>query len=241
MPRALSIALALLVALAAPHSFEARGDESAAKLVDLRPEFERLKLTRKSQGRRNTCSVFTTVGAMEFALSKKHDRAHPLSEEYLNWACNQVIGNKTADRGQFFHHLLQGFEKYGICLEAEMPYARKFHPEFEPSARAQKSAKQVQRLGMKARWIKRNDGTTGITEAQLEEIKKTLRLGWPVCAGSFHSVLFVGYQDDKALPGGGRFFVHDSANLRHKPMHYAEARKRLCDLLWYEVDLPKRR
>src|SRR5438132_10068920 len=63
------------------------------KSVDLRRQFKEWKLLPKSQGHRNTCSVFTTTAALEFAVSKHTGRGTRLSVEYLNWACNQVIHN----------------------------------------------------------------------------------------------------------------------------------------------------
>jgi hypothetical protein len=93
--------------------------------VDLRTQFAKWKLPPRGLGTRNTCSVFVTVGAFEFALSKQHDRGMPLSVEYSNWACNQVIRNSTRDRGQFFHDLLKGYEKHGLCRDELMPYEEK--------------------------------------------------------------------------------------------------------------------
>ena len=90
--------------------------------VDLRPVFKRWNLCLKSQGARNTFSVFVTTGALEFAASKHYSKGTRLSVEYLNWACNQVIRNQKDDRGQFFHDLLKGFQKHGICSEVNMPY-----------------------------------------------------------------------------------------------------------------------
>src|SRR4051812_35065303 len=52
------------------------------KAVDLRPIFKRWNLAPKRQGARNTCSVFTTTGALEFAVSKHYDRGTRLSVEY---------------------------------------------------------------------------------------------------------------------------------------------------------------
>jgi hypothetical protein len=234
-----SITLLALVALLPVAVGEEEPRAAAAtSRVDLRPEFERLGLPWKGQGRRNTCSVFTTVGAIGFAVSKRLGESRPASEEFLNWAANQVVGNRTDDRGQFFHHLLEGFRRHGVCAEAEMPYAATFHPEYEPSVRAIESAKRTRDLGLRPRWIRENDGTKGITQAHLEEIKATLRRGWPVCGGSFHSVLFVGYEDDPALDGGGQLLVRDSANPGAPPMSYAEALGRLCDVVVYEIDLP---
>ena len=74
------------------------GEAGVASQVDLRTNFVKWRLPLKKQGARNTCSVFTTVAGMEYALSKKFDSGIRLSEEYLNWACNQVIHNTTNDQ-----------------------------------------------------------------------------------------------------------------------------------------------
>src|SRR5690606_10355219 len=123
--------------------------------VDLRPELDRLGLGPRRQGRRNTCSVFTTAAVFEFALAKHRGEGAPLSVEYLNWACNQVIGNKTQDRGQFFHHLLRAYDQYGICTEDEMPYKRRFDPELEPTETARENAKALRETPFQIHWIKR--------------------------------------------------------------------------------------
>jgi hypothetical protein len=211
-----------------------QGTASAA--VDLRPNFKRWQLPLKKQEARNTCSVCTMTAAFEYALSKKLDRGIPLSAEYLNWACNQVIGNKTEDRGQFFSDLGKGFEHFGICVEAAMPYAPRFDPGYSPSQQAFGSAREVMRQGLRIHWTKPNDGKIGITPAHLEQIKATLRAGWPVCAGSAHSVLVVGYRDDPVQPGGGVFFTRDSGTGKEAMLNYADAKAKLCDLLW--IDAP---
>ena len=212
---------------------------SAASEVDLRPGFEQWKLPPKKQGARNTCSVMTTVGAMEYALAKKLNRGIPLSAEYLNWACNKIINNSTEDRGQFFHDLVKGYELYGVCTEAEMPYATNFMPGYQPSARATNDAGVIHSYGLRPHWLKPYDGKTGVSDDHLEQIRATLRKGWPVCAGSFHSVLFVGYKDAASLEGGGGFYVRDSGEGKQGIMSYKEARERLCDLLWFDTEEPK--
>lgn len=89
--------------------------------------------------------MFVTVGAFEFALSKRHDRGMPLSVEYSNWACNQVIRNSTVDRGQFFHDLLKGYEKHGLCCDELMRYEEKFQ-NTQPSNAARRDADANLRL-----------------------------------------------------------------------------------------------
>ena len=228
MPYARVLALALC--LAAPAG---RSQAPVPAFVDLRPVFASLRIPVRSQGARGTCSVFTVTGALEYVVSKELRRSLPLSPEYLNWAANQVTHNANGD-GHFFSDLWNGFEKYGICREADMPYAPKLDPAAQPSPAARRFAERIRRMGLRMHWIRPNDGTQGVTEAQIEQCKAVLRAGWPVCAGSYHSVLLVGYQDDAALAGGGQFLIHDSGTGREGRMTYGEAIGRLCDLLWIE-------
>ena len=177
----------------------------------------------------------TTAGAMEYTLSRKFNQGMPLSAEYLNWACNQVIHNTSQDRGQFFNDLLRGYERFGVCADAEMPYAKRFLPNYQPSAQATNHASVIRSYGLRSHWIKPNDGKKRVSDEHLDEIKATLRKGWPVCAGSFHSVLFVGYREDSSLEGGGGFYFRDSASGREDVMSYKEAKGRLCDVFWFDV------
>ena len=173
---------------------------------------------------------------MEYALSKKLDRRLRLSEEYLNWSCNQIIKNSTQDRGQFFSDLLKGYERHGICPEGDMPYAKAFSGANQPTARAISDAQLVKHYGLRANWIKPNDGKVGITDGHIELMKAILRNGWPVCAGSGHSVLVVGYTDDPVSTGGGHFLLRDSGGGNEQTMTYKAAKARLCDLLWYDTE-----
>lgn len=205
--------------------------------VDLRPQFEEFGLGPRRQGRRNTCSVFTTVAAMEFALARQTDKGEPLSVEYLNWACNQVINNKTQDRGQFFHHLLKAYDKYGICAEADMPYTRRFDPELAPSDEAKQKAKDLFARGFEIHWINPWKRKQGLREEQLTEVKKVLAAGWPLAAGSNHSRLLVGYEDDPEQPGGGILLTKDSGSGKFSQVTYEFARTQINDVFWVELPL----
>jgi hypothetical protein len=209
-------------------------DKALPKQVDLRTQLERWNLAPRRQGRRNTCSVFVTAGAFEFALSKHHDRGVPLSVEYLNWACNQVIGNATADRGQFFHDLLKGYEQHGLCREELMPYERRFRNS-SPTVDAIADATDARKLDFKIHWIRQWSKDSGLTNEQFDETRKTLARGWPVCAGSNHSRLFVGYVDDENEPGGGKFITRDSGIGRYGEVTYEWARQNVYDLFWVEL------
>lgn len=203
-------------------------------VVDLVPEMTRIGFVPRGQGARNTCSVFTTMGVLEYAAYQRTGDARKLSVDYLNWACNQVIGNQTEDRGQFFKDLLQGFEQYGICREDEMPYRPAFEPDYAPADEARKTAEGIRSLGLTVHWVNPL-GKGCITREQLDEIRGVLASGYPVAAGSYHSVLLVGYIDDPAEPGGGSFLIRDSGGPGHYfEMSYEEALGRVGDVFWVE-------
>jgi hypothetical protein len=224
---------------AGPKAGESKPDQLPAE-VDLRPALEKFGLGPRRQGRRNTCSVFTTAAAFEFALAKHRGEGEPLSVEYLNWACNQVIGNKTEDRGQFFHHLLRAFRQHGVCAESDMRYRRRFDPEFSPSDDAKKHAKEIGNEAFDVHWIKRIRPEARLTDEQFLEIKQTLAKGFPVAAGASHSRLFVGYKNDETKPGGGIFFTKDSGEGRFAEVTYEFAKKELNDAFWVEITAAKR-
>lgn len=199
--------------------------------VDLREWFTRWNLPAVGQGNRNTCSVFTTTAAIEFALAKSRNRGERLSVEYLNWACNQITGNRQ-DVGQFFHNLQAGFEKFGICAEADMPYRAAYNPADVPGAAARKRAEALRTAGLRFNWIQKIQPRPGLSDAHLAEIKAVLATGFPVAAGASHSRLIVGYEDNPALAGGGRFFTKDSGSGRFDEVTFQFAKTQMSDLFW---------
>jgi len=224
--------------------------------VDLRPIFDHWDFPLRAQGDRNTCSVFTITGAIEFALAERQTHATRLSVEFLNWASNSTIG-KNRDGG-FFSDLWKGFESYGICEEADMPYAREFDPKLRPSEAVVEHAGEIRKVGLQLHWIKRWNPNKGLTDAQFAEVKQTLRRGWPVCGGFLwpkqerwkegvlqmapragvrdgHSVLLVGFRDDPAQPGGGVFLIRNSYKaLRDGAMSYQYVRRYMNDAVWID-------
>jgi hypothetical protein len=203
--------------------------------VDLRPRFEHFGLAARSQGARNTCSVFTTAGTLEFALAVREGRGEPLSAEYLNWACNRTIGNRTEDRGQFFHNLLKAFARYGICPESAMPYQPRFDPQLAPSTAAVARATAIRDEGFEIHWISPWNEVQGLTDAKMRAIREVLAAGWPVAAGSDHSRLLVGYGDDPAEAGGGHFLTRDSGSGSFDRVTYEFVRTKVSDVFWVEA------
>jgi hypothetical protein len=224
--------------------------------IDLRPQFERFGFKPGLQGERGTCSVFTLLGAIEFAFARQSGTSPRLSVEFLNWASNKACGDRND--GGFFSDLWKGLEGYGVCTAALCPYQSRFDVEFSPSPEALAEAKTRLNVGLRTRWIKEWNVHTGLTDAQLHDIRRTLQTGWPVCGGfrwpiheqwvdnvlqlcppdavrDGHSVLLVGYRDRRDLPGGGAFIFRNSGgNGRDGLMPYAYALTNMNDAVWIQ-------
>lgn len=235
--------------------FRADGNALPAS-VDLRSMFADRDLPLRLQGKRGTCSVFTVVGALEYALARAQQRGLVLSVEFLNWASNDATKN-TADGG-FFSDLWAGFVAHGICAEADFPYRRSYNPDLRPDAATRRKARPLAGAGLRLHWIKPWDVKTGLTDAQFSAIKETLAKQWPVCGGfrwpkderwtdgvldmrppdgvfDGHSVLLVGYRDDPQLPGGGVFLIRNSGKGNpDAAMSYEYVRAYMNDAAWVE-------
>lgn len=100
---------------------------SYAEVVDLRS-----KMTKtKSQGERNTCSVFAATALMEFLLFEKNEKTVDLSEQFLYWSAK--TNSLKSDMLKSFHlnnDSLAGFLAVetlisGVALESSWPYESK--------------------------------------------------------------------------------------------------------------------
>jgi hypothetical protein len=205
-------------------------------VADLRPDFQKYGLKPRLQGERGTCSVFTTVGALEFGLSRKLHKSTILSVEFMNWASNQVADN-TAD-GSFFADCLDGIRQYGLCPDAMMRYQATPDPNRKPSPMALKNAEVLLPEftdSLQVHWIMPpGNGDPGLTDRQFAEVKATLARGYPVAFGSGHSILLVGYQDRANRPGGGEFFVKDSQRPEFTTYSYEHVKTKPYDVFWVE-------
>jgi hypothetical protein len=233
-----------------------------AAAVDLRSLFNQWDLSPSRQGERPTCSVFTVVGALEFAIAKRQGRCPRLSVEFLNWAANQAVGD--TDDGAFFSDLWSGFAIHGICGASDLPYRPTLDPALQPAAGVLAAAKTRLNLGLRLNWIKEWNVNTGLTDAHVLAIRRTLESGWPVCGGfrwprqeqwveevlqmcpanavrDGHSVLLVGYRDDPVQPGGGIFFFRNTSREgRDGGMPYDYARAYMNDAAWVDYDSARR-
>ena len=258
---ALSLSFSLEAQPAASHSESTRATlphPTASAAVDLRPTLEQYGLLPRRQGGRPTCSAFTVVGALEFAVAKRQGHTPRLSIEFLNWAANRACGDHQD--GGFFSDLWKGFAASGICTEDDMPYAAKLDLKAQPSAGALADAKTRLALGLRLHWIKEWNVNTGLTDGHFSGIKRTLASGWPVCAGlrwpkqerwvehvlqtcpadavrDGHSVLLVGYRDDAVQLGGGVFIFRNTAgDGQDGMMPYGYAREYMNDAVWIDYE-----
>ena len=228
--------------------------------VDLRPAFDKWGLARRTQGKRNTCSVFTVAAALEFAAAIKQGHAERFSVEFLNWGANKVVGED--EDGAFFSDLWKAFAVYGICREQTLPYRAEFNPALAPASEALAEAKTRLALGLRHHWIKEWNVKTGLTDEHLLAIKRTLSQGWPVCGGfrwpkqpkwsddvlqmcpadavyDGHSILLVGYRDETNQSGGGVFLFRNTNNGgRDGFMPYTYAQAYMNDAVWIDSDAP---
>lgn len=203
--------------------------------TDLRPRFEAYGLPPRGQGPRPTCSIFTTVGAFEFAFARATGRGERLSAEYCNWAANAATGR--SDDGDFFHCALAGWERFGICSEARQPYAAQF-ANVPPGPDALVDAgRKLATVGARVavRWIRPIGGPAGLSAAQFTDVLTTLAAGYPIAAGSAHSRLLVGYREEPAAPGGGVFLTLDSALAAFAEVSADYVRTQVCDAFVVEV------
>ncbi len=205
-----------------------------AHCVDLVPRMTDWGLVPRGQGARNTCSVFTTVGTIEWALAARSGAGVPISPEFANWAGGAVTDNPDAD-GNYFHPILEGLETYGACAESEMPYRPALDKEHPPTEEVRASAAKVRDVGLVVHWINPWTPNGKITRDHFEQIRTVLEGGHPVGLGSYHSVLAVGYVDDPEVPGGGALLIRDSGGPGHYiEISYEETMGRFCDVFWVE-------
>lgn len=231
----LSTCIQIGVARAEPLTPNSAPATALPKHVDLRGAFSQWGLPIKPQLRRDTCAVFTFAGALEWALAKgTGERGVRLSEEYLNWAANQVAGD-TED-GASYEDLIAAFDKWGICDERLMPYQNRYTGAV-PRQDAFTSARRVWELGFKRHWIAQRT-ENGLTDAHIAQMKKVLASGFPLCAyGRDHSILLVGYVEDSRVPHESYFITRNSATRKYETIYCNAAKEEFGSVLWIELPI----
>ena len=140
--------------------------------VDLMPELERLGLTARVQGNRDTCSIFAVTGVAEFEVGRQSHRRPPrLSEEFLIWAANKASG-MTGDQAMFYK-AVHGLDTLGICSDELMPYRSTSDAARRPSPAALANAREESRR-WQVHWIKRWDVQCPLSPPQMSAIRQAL-------------------------------------------------------------------
>jgi hypothetical protein len=208
--------------------------------IDLRPQFAAFGLQPRGQGKRPTCSIFTTVSAFEFAFARATGHGERLSVEYANWAANAATGR--SDDGDFFHCALAGYERFGIAAEPLQPYAAKFANEPPPPDALVDAGRRLARDGSKVqvRWIRPIGGGAGLSTEQFDDLLHTIAAGFPVAAGSAHSRLLIGYRKDPSAAGGGIFTTLDSALAKYAEVPFEFVQKQVNDAFTVEIPASNR-
>lgn len=227
--------------------------------VDLVPQFEKLGLIARDQGKRDTCSSFaiTALAEFEFNQTRPNDVVR-LSEEFLVWAANDSTGLR-ADQAMFYE-AVHGLNAAGISADQQCPYETSAAK--RPGKEAIENAKQLSGC-WRVHWIKRWDTTKPLSEAQFFEIQDALAAGHPVACGlrwpkqdqgasilrtpaagdvyDGHSIVLIGYQDDTRRRGAGVFGFRNSfgpkwGNNGYGVMSYDYVRRYANDAMWLEYD-----
>ncbi|MGI9455024.1 MAG: C1 family peptidase [Aeoliella sp.] len=227
--------VALLLAESVPSIAGDATDQLAAPNVDLRSEFEKLKLDVRQQGDRGACQVMAMVGVIEFHLARR-GKPVDLSEQFIMWAANNATGRRRT-HGFNPDLLIAGLKHYGICEESLMPYVSRNEPIEKPSAEAITDAKA--RSSCKVVSIKHWSSDIGFVNKDLTRIAKRLEKGNPVTvtlcwpseldmqhivddqqfivdqnidgkSKNGHGVILVGYGLDDKCAGGGYFIFRNS-------------------------------
>ncbi len=145
------------------------------------PELERLGLTARVQGNRDTCSIFAVTGVAEFEVGRQsRRRPSRLSEEFLIWAGNKASG-MTGDQAMFYK-AVHGLDVLGICSDELMPYRSSSDATRRPSPAALANAKEESRR-WRVHWIKRWDVQCPLSPPQILAIRQALAGGHPVACG----------------------------------------------------------
>jgi len=200
----------------------------------LRDEYDALDVVVKNQGSRGTCTIFGTLGVMEFHLAKKGEYVQ-LSEQFASWAANQISHTVGKREGYSAAAVMAGIKKYGITTEAMMPY--NVHSVSVPSKAVLADAATRKNVGVtvfKQPPVDRSKFKPGFTQDEIQAICGALAEGLPVTAAvswhygegarfdpgfivrlsgsdtGGHVVVLVGYELSKKYPGDGCFIFRQS-------------------------------
>jgi papain like protease len=155
----------------------------AVRKVDLRERIASFKLPVKSQGGRNTCSVFATTFLLEYETAKANNQSGvDFSEDYLDAVTDMVKG--AQDDGDYFNNILSGYLKFGTVDESDFPNSAIYNPHKLPSDSLISDGKN--NIKFVPVFIRENPGGSnpwGLTDDHIQQIIAQLDAGRPVAAG----------------------------------------------------------
>jgi len=168
----------VLVNTNANHS--AANVRAAPKTVDLRSQITNFNLPVRSQGSRNTCSVYTAIFLLEYETAKATgEKALDFSEDYLDAATDIVKG--AQDDGDYFNNIIAGYLTYGVVDQSDFSNSATYNPKNLPSESLLKEGQARNKAVVT--FIRENDGKWGITDSQINQIIAQLDAGRAVGAG----------------------------------------------------------
>lgn len=226
-----------MAAMAAGAGAGARAaDGSLPPKVSLLPEYARYGLAAQTQ-RGDTCWAYSVIGCLDLEFSRARKTPTPLSTFYLLWAAATADKTATDRRGSNFGRATRALSQFGVAPRDLVK------PENERRPLAAEIPQETVRdavslgRGIAIDWIRFWKAPPGLTEAEMESVKRHIAEGHPVAVGlrwpkrltvedkelclvgtcrsldetfDGHCVALVGYQDDPSLPGGGAFLIRNS-------------------------------
>ncbi|HKP46846.1 MAG TPA: C1 family peptidase [Pyrinomonadaceae bacterium] len=152
--------------------------------VDLRTNITNFNIPVKSQGSRNTCSVYASTFLLEYEAARaSNQKGIDYSEDYLNAVTDIVKGSK--DDGDFFNNVLNGYLKFGTVDESDFPTDTKsYDPNKLPSDSLLNDGKaNVKYVPVFIKSIPATGEPWGLSDENIAQIIAQLDAGRPVAAG----------------------------------------------------------
>ncbi|MCX7749563.1 MAG: C1 family peptidase [Clostridia bacterium] len=204
--------------------------ESTIEPSSLPPTVNHIHLMRaiQNQGRRGTCVSFACTALNEFYYRELTGTSPDLSEQCLYARCKEVDGYPSAE-GTWVRIGMECLVKYGECTESFEPY-NPLLPTNQPGHKPgceNESKKFKLYKSQRLNPTSVNDIKGALADGKVVAFAIPVYNSWfrsaaVVSSGNItmplpgetsysgHAMLFVGYQDDPTVPGGGYFILRNS-------------------------------
>jgi hypothetical protein len=185
----------------------------------------------RNQRNRGTCVAHASVAVREFLLGPPpQSTSGDLSEQFLYWDCKRKDG-MPAEEGTWIRVAMACLQEDGVCPEEIWPYNPNPVPGNEgqdppPAGAAERAAGQRIASGtqLQPRWVTQLKQTLADSKPiafavpvyaywMSDPVRGTGDIRMPLSSDrklGGHAMCLVGYEDDKAIPGGGAFLVRNS-------------------------------